>query len=149
MSEKDQRAEIEFQRERQQNFSYETTKVGGIIYDVRELEKVAEAIPIQEAPTQNFSDIVKEGRHYWLDKEGQRLGPWDILHNWQAAQNNSAWAEHVATISRANLNRPIWVTKDGDVFNGLHRLTKAFLDNVPKIQVRLFDTLPVTAVVKQ
>lgn len=134
------------QQERRMSFSYETTKVNGVIYDVRKLEALAEQLPIQEAPTEQFRVIASPGHHYWMDKNGQPLGPYDILQNWEAAQNNPAWSEHVATIKRANLDRPLWVTKDvesdHDVFNGLHRLTRAFIDKTPTVKIRVFENLP-------
>lgn len=140
-------------QERKMNFSYETTKVNGVIYDVRKLEALAEQLPIQEAPTEQFNTIVGPSHHYWLDANGQPLGPYDILKDWEAAQNNPAWAEHVATIKRANLNRPLWVTRtpesDQDVFNGLHRLTRAFIDKVPTVKIRVFEAIPDDAKVEQ
>ena len=140
------------QQERKMGFAYETTKVNGIIYDVRKLTALAEQLPIQEAPIEQFRSIASPGHHYWMDINGQPLGPYDILQDWEAAQNNPAWAEHVATIKRANLDRPLWVTKDEesdhDVFNGLHRLTRAFLNMAPTVKTRVFETLPEDAKVE-
>jgi hypothetical protein len=143
----------DLERERQQNYSYETTKVNGVIYDVRKLEALAEQLPIQEVPTEQLRDIASPGHHYWMDKNGHPLGPYDIIQDWAAAQNNPAWEEHVATIKRADLDRPLWVTKDEesdhDVFNGLHRLTRAFIDKVPAVKVRVFENLPESAKVRE
>ena len=135
--------------ERKMNFRFETTKVDGIIYDVRELEQAAEELAIVERNLNEFEETVAEGHHYWLDTNGNTLGPCDILRDWEAAQKTSAWSEHVATIKKANFDSPIWVTKDGYVFNGLHRLTAAFLQHRPTIKIRIFDSLPSSAQVKE
>jgi len=58
------------------------------------------------------------------------------------------WAGHVVVIKKANLEIPIWVTGDGLVFNGMHRLTKAFLENIPHIKVKVFNQLPESAIIK-
>jgi hypothetical protein len=92
---------------------------------------------------------VGEGHYFWEDRNGMKLGPAQILKDWEAAQQNPAWTDHVESIKRANLNNPIWAMKDGLVFDGMHRLTRAFIDKVAKVKIKIFEELPESAVIKQ
>jgi hypothetical protein len=77
-----------------------------------------------------------------MDRAGQRLGTHEILQDWENAQKIEAWADHVASIRRADLSKPIWMTADGHVFDGVHRLCRAVLENQPTIKARIMTELP-------
>ncbi|MBI2037620.1 MAG: hypothetical protein HYT15_01645 [Candidatus Magasanikbacteria bacterium] len=126
---------------------FETTTIGKKLYNVEILEHFAEQLPTQEVPLNELTDAVSQGNYYWTDKNNNLLGPYNLLQDWEAAQKNEAYAEHVATIQHADLSNPIWKTADGQVFNGMHRLTRAFLDKAPTIRVKIFDSFPDEAVV--
>lgn len=135
--------------EPKKDYDFETTSVQGKVYNVELLESSASKLEAQEMPLDQLAEAVAEGHYYWEDREGKKLGPADILKDWEAAQANEAWTDHVKTIKRANLANPIWQDKEGFVFNGMHRLTKAFLDAAPTILVKRFETLPEEAEVKE
>jgi hypothetical protein len=121
----------------------ETTSVGGVVYDVDALRYHAEQLPVEEVPIVIFQEWVGPDHRYWIDRNGEPLGPHDVLSDWEAAVRNPAWADHVATIQRADLTVPIWVhEQSGHVFDGMHRLTRALLDQRPTILVRTFRSLP-------
>ena len=128
----------------------ETTAVGDKIYDAEKLNQFAEALPEETLPLDSFTEAIDEDHTYWIDQEGNPLGPADILRDWQRAQENPAWAEHIAIIRGANLNRPIWIHKESrQVINGVHRLTRAFLDRLPEIKAKVFENLPDSAIVSR
>lgn len=128
--------------------STETTQVGGKIYSNHLLLKLADTIPIQEVPLSRVSEAVGPRHSYWIDANGAILAPHTLLQDWKAAENNPAWADHVASIKRADLSNPIWITRDGHVFDGVHRLSRAVLENKATILVRVFDELPKSALAK-
>ena len=132
----------------QKTYDFETTKVGGKIYNVELLEALAEKVEAEPVPLEELREAVAEGHYYWIDRDGEKLGPHQLLQDWEAAQKNPAWADHVETVRRADLTNPIWVTENEFVFNGMHRLTRAFLDGAETIMARRFRELPKEAVVE-
>lgn len=126
----------------------ETSRIGDKIIDVGVLAKFAENLPVETAPTKTFENAVGENQHYWIAEDGQHIGPFEILKNWEFAQKNPLWTEHVNSIKNANLDNPIWISPDGIVFDGMHRLTRAFLDGVKEIKVRRFKELPKEAIIE-
>ena len=127
---------------------FETTSVGGKVYNVALLESVAETIESKKIPLPQLQEAVGEGHFYWVDRKGEKLGPHQLLEDWEAAQKNDAWVDHVETIKRADTANAIWMTSDGFVFNGMHHLTRAFLDGKKTILVKVFLELPSTTEVK-
>jgi hypothetical protein len=136
-------------KEEEIGYRFETTSVNGNIYNVELLESFAEQLESEEVPLEKLEEAVGEGHYYWEDRSGNKLGPSQILKDWEAAQRNEDWADHVATIKRADLSNPIWISADGHVFNGMHRLTRAFIDKVPTIKVKKFSSLPDEAIVRK
>lgn len=127
--------------------SLETTSVHGKIYNIALLEPFAAQLKTEEIPLMEVREAVSEGHYYWEDRSGNKLGPHQILKDWDAAQRNDDWADHVATIKRADVSDPIWIADDGHVFNGMHRLTRAFLDHPATIKVKRFSSLPKEAII--
>ena len=128
---------------------FETTRIDEKLYNVELLGPFAESIPVQEIPSEIYREAVGEGHYYWIDRNREKLGPFQILRDWEAAQKNPAWADHVEIIKNANQNRPIWAMRDGQVFNGMHRLTKIFIDGIPTVKVKVFDALPDSALISE
>ena len=124
-----------------------TAEVGDKLYDILILKSFSEEIPIENVLTETLRDAVAEGNTYWLDTEGKMFGPAEILRDWDAAQHNPLWTEHIESIKHADLDNPLWIAPNGFVFDGMHRLTKAFIEGVKEIKVRRFTTLPEDAVV--
>lgn len=90
---------------------------------------------------------VDQGYFYWVDRDGVKLGPALLLADWEGAQSNPVWADHVETIRQAKWEEPIWLTRDGTVFNRIHRLIRGFIGNAKIITVRVFDELPESAII--
>lgn len=127
----------------------ETTQVAGKVYAIDALRTYAEQLPIDEVPLEELRSTIGPADHYWVGRDGKWFGPHDMLVDWEAAQANDAWSEHVETIKRADVSNPIWQMRGGLVFDGVHRLTRAMLDHAATIRVRTFDALPASAEVKE
>ncbi len=126
----------------------ETTHIDGRVYRNEDLREYAETLPVTELSLEELRAEVGPEHIYWIDRDGEQLAPHQIIEDWEAAQQNEAWADHVASIKRANLDDPIWKMRGGRVFDGVHRLTRAVIENRPTIKTRIFDELPDLALQK-
>ena len=123
----------------------ETTDWNGKRYDARALENWAEQFPEEIVSLESLRGCVGEEHLCWNDEQGEKLGPSQILKDWEAAKRNPAWAKHTYGVEHANLNNPIWIIKSGnaiEVVNGVHRLTRALIENKEEIKVRILPSLP-------
>lgn len=120
----------------------ETTSIGGREYTISELREHVEKFPEEDVPLDSLRAAVGPGHVYWIDRDGMPLAPAQIIEDWEAAQKVEAWADHVESIKRADFSKPIWVMVDGSVFDGVHRLTRAVLDNRTTIKARIVTSLP-------
>ncbi len=120
----------------------ETTSIGGRTYTIDALREHMDSIPTQELPLDVVRAAVGPQHAYWIDRNGNTLAPFQILQDWENAQKVEAWADHVESIRRADLTRPIWITPNGAVFDGVHRLIRAVLENKPTILVQIATDLP-------
>ena len=123
-------------------FDSETSTVRDAVYDMDIIKPMAEQIPVEHIPLTRLLERTSEGNYYWNDKQGKRLGPAQLLKDWEAAQHNPDWADHVQGIQRADMDEPLWMTREGHVFNGMHRLTRHILEKSETVPVRIFDELP-------
>lgn len=123
-----------------------TTTIDGVVYDVLKLRDHAERWPIREIPLASLRALVAPEQFYWLDRDDRWLSPAMILADWPAARDNPAWREHTERIARADLSWPIWLL-GVRLVDGAHRLTRAFLDDVPSVRARIFLELPAEAIV--
>lgn len=119
-----------------------TAQVGEKVYDIFALEKFAEGFPIETVQLDLLKDAVASGNTYWHDANGEMFGPAELLKDWPASEKNPLWTSHIENIKNADLNHPIWLTSDGVVFDGMHRLTRAFVDGAKEINIRRFNQLP-------
>lgn len=119
----------------------------GCLYDIFALRLYAEQLPVETIATEEFRPGVGKGNTYWSDKKHRTIGPAEFLHDWPAAQENPDWREHTQKVREADLSFPIWLAPDGTVLDGVHRLTKAFLEGVTQIQIRRFMAIPEWAIV--
>jgi len=126
---------------------FETTSVFGETYNVDKLFDYADRVPVQEVSLSTLGEAVAEGHYYWTDKHNKKLGPFDLLQDWEVSLQNPNWVDHVDNIKNADLQWPIWITADGHVFNGMHRLTRCFVEGISPVKIRVFDSLPPEAIV--
>ena len=130
------------------NYPFETTEVEGKIYNAHLLDVSARDLPVQEIATEQLAQAIDPTHSYWLDAEGNHFGPHHLLIDWNKAQKRERWKSHVENVKQADLANPIWIYRPtGQVINGVHRLTRAFLEHQPTIPVKYFDDLPIEALV--
>lgn len=128
------------------------------IYDVGKVIELAEQIPESEITPQSLEKL--RDNNYWHDKEGNWLGPHSIIGLYEAANQDwdhmvakqPGWEDHIQGVRRADYEKfPIIVVSKGDenhVIDGMHRLTKAWIDKADKIKAKRFEKLPDEAIVK-
>ena len=149
----------------------ETTTIGNDHYDVIYLQDYLAGHPELNIPLQlplidqRLTDAVAKGNTYWETTAGEKLGPSHFLELWaeQKAADGSLsvndflenlkvthpeWIKHINSIQYAekNIDQPIWLL-GGDQshpypFDGMHRLTRAFLDNRESIKAIIWDSVP-------
>jgi len=125
-----------------------TSEYGNKVYDIYALRNYAESLPVEIIPIESLSEAVGPEYTYWLDQNGVMFGPSEILKDWEVAQSNPLWQEHISKLKRVNIDTPIWLAPDGTVFDGVHRLTRAFIEGVKEIKVRKFKEIPESAIVQ-
>lgn len=138
--------------------SRHTTRINDTVYDVYKLIDIAEKsdLPVQEVPMTEFHEYLA-AEDGWTDVRGNSLGSKNIIdlankynQHWNTmimAKPN--WAEHIAKVRDADLQYPILTQGRTNVVDGVHRLTKAYLDDLDSISTRSFDKLPKEAIVKK
>ncbi len=149
----------------------ETTTVGNANYDVVYLEKFLADTPELNFPVEmplsdrRLQEAVSEGNTYWATKSGEKLGPSHFIELWNEQKSVDAsmsvdaflehlkishqdWIEHIQSIQFAgqNLDRPIWLYSDEQAhsypFDGMHHLTRAYLEGNASIKVIEWKELP-------
>jgi hypothetical protein len=119
--------------------------------DVYKLIRLAETVPSQSVPVGIFEE--HKSNKYWHDSRGGWLGPQDVI---DACRNvdeprtlvkdetlDSGLREHIQKVLDADyIEHPI-ITIKGVVVDGMHRLTKAFIEGVETIEVKNFKELPI------
>ncbi len=147
MGESFERAPQPMPEEHSENFH--TADHKGTTYDVYKLMEAAEALQEETVPIETF-DALKQQK-YWHDNKGEWLGPSDIIElanrhngNWNAMLlSNLDWAEHIKGTQAADYQtHHILVVGENEVIDGMHRLTKAWVDGATEIRIKRFESLP-------
>lgn len=131
--------------------------IDGKIYDVYKLIELAKTIEPKVIPTATF-DSSKEDK-FWNIKEDLRIGPSDIINSleenagdidWDGfIKEHPEWKEHLESIRDADYEKhPIIYTGRDVVVDGMHRLTKAWIDKVEEIKAKWIEELPDSAFYK-
>ncbi len=130
-----------------------TARVRGKLYDAHKLIDAAENLPVEVVPISTFDELKGEAA-CWTDKEGNRLGPKQLL---ELAEEYSGdfnamllakpeWEQHIVSLRDADYKTyPLLVEGDHNVIDGMHRLTRAWIDKAKEIKIKRFDKLPAEA----
>jgi hypothetical protein len=117
------------------------------IYDVYKLIKYAEntrAIKIE------VIDLVENfDKPCWTDKNGKKISPRKIINafletqSWAEVESaHPEWSKHIKQIKRADyVNHPILIY-NYKIVDGMHRLTRSFLEKASEIPARILPDLP-------
>lgn len=139
--------------------SRHTAEFEGKVYDVLKIIKIAQELPITEIPVAELEKM-NEGK-YWHGKNGEWLGPEDILDlydkaegNWNAMLlKNPNAVDHIMGVKEADYHKHplILVGPEANswVIDGMHRLTRALIDRVSTIKARRLEKLPEEAVISE
>jgi len=139
--------------------SRHTAEHGGKLYDVYKIIELARDLPVLTIPMERLAKM-REGK-YWHDKQGNWAGPTEIIELYE--QTNGDWdamvakrpelEKHIRSVQNADyeLYPLITVGPEGEewVIDGMHRLTKAWIDKIAEISIKRFDSLPEEAVIKE
>lgn len=123
--------------------------------DVYKLIHLAEAVTSKSVPLATF-----EGHklsNYWHDSRSNWLSPQDIITACKDVDDpyqlikdealDSGLREHIKKVLDADYVEYPIITINGVVVDGMHRLTKAFIDGIENIDVKDFEKLPSSVVV--
>lgn len=121
-----------------------TARINEGLFDVLKLREFSKNLPIEDYDVEQMrSRIFSPGSNYWTDNEGNQFDSAELLNNWDKAQNNPLWVEHVQKIKNANLNYPVWLYGEHDtIVDGVHRIAHALINNIPKIKIQRWVELP-------
>ena len=126
-----------------------TARVGDQLYDIMKLREFAESLPTHTSPIEQFEGYVAEGNLYWEDAQGSPIGPHQILQDWEAAQKNPLWEEHVQKIKHVQTSTPVWILEDGTFVDGMHRLTKSFIEKKSVVPYKIVDSILAQGIIEQ
>jgi len=120
--------------------------------DVYKLIHLAETLEEETISLSDLEHEIEESRNCWKDSDGNWLGPHMILReldtssgspDWdKLIKERPEWAKEVRKIMHARYDKyPLLLIKD-KLVDGMHRLTKAFIDGATEIKVKRFGELP-------
>lgn len=133
-----------------------TTTVDGNIYNVVVLIRLAKDLPVEHVDIAQFT--AQKYPKCWTDNNERWLGPWDILklaqkyHNYWSAIvfANLDWAAHTYRVRDAQYQEyPILIIGASRVIDGMHRLTKAWIDGATTVPVKRFAVMPQEAFLRK
>lgn len=134
-----------------------TFRVDENLYDVHKLIGAAEGLPVEIVPLSIFAGQEDETA-CWTDKKDKLLGPkqlLDLAAKYDADFNamilaNIDWAQHIVSVRDADYEEyPLLVVGDNNVIDGMHRLTRAWINKETEIKIRRFDKIPPEAEIKE
>lgn len=148
---------FELPKESAEGFSHFAT-INEKVYDVYKLIELAKTIEPKIVPIELF-DENKHGKH-WEITENVRIGPSDIIDSLEETagsidwddllKKHPEWKEHIESIRDGDYEKyPIMYTGEDVIVDGMHRLTKAWIDRVEKIKTKWLEELPDSAVYKE
>jgi hypothetical protein len=97
-----------------------------LIWDVDTLVRLALELPVEDLPLSNIRELAEP---YWFERDGP-------------APTCRAVVEHAKLINAADLQYPIIICPDGRVMDGMHRVARAALEELPTIRARRFVEMP-------
>lgn len=121
--------------------------------DIYKLIDLSQEIKVKEIDINKLEGTMDGS--YWYDKNGNWISPRSIILAYknlssfdEIIKRYPEWEDEVSKIKKANYKEyPIILIGDV-VIDGVHRLTKAFIDGVEEINVKQFERLPEVVIVK-
>lgn len=121
-----------------------TARINEGLFDVLKLRDFSAGLPVQNFQVETLRErMFAPGNNYWTDSENNKFDVADLLNDWEAAQDNPLWQEHVEKIKNADFSYPIWLYGQHDtIVDGAHRLAAALLNNISEIPMQRWIDLP-------
>ena len=124
-----------------------TTEFEGMTIDVYKLISFAEQEEPVTLPIAQFENTKQN--NYWHDSHGEWLGPQDVISLVASVEDPHTLMQdesidielrrHIKKVLAADYRSYPIITIKGEVKDGMHRLTKAFIDGADSIDVKSFD----------
>jgi len=126
--------------------------------DVYKLIHLSESLPIKSVSLEELHDT-KFSDADWIDKNGKRFGPRQIIEavekykgdpDWdEVSREHPEWADDIEEIRNADyINHPI-ILIGSAVIDGMHRVTKAWVQGAKNVNARRFMELPEDSVTSE
>lgn len=127
-----------------------TTTVFGKRYNVFTLWEFARQLPVETVSVSLF-DKYREETDCWGN-----LGPKNLLglvslygvHYNTMVLAQPSWASHIRRVQYCSNEYPLLVLGEDDVLDGMHRLTRAWIDGIQEIKIQRFLRMPKSAIVR-
>lgn len=121
-----------------------------ICVDIHKLRPHALILPSKRVKLELFRSFIDdtEENNRWGNERGGKFGPALLLQRFADDNLDDELKGHVIRICEADLSFPIWMFQ-GQIIDGLHRLTKAFVQEEKDILVQEWETIPDEAVLKE
>jgi hypothetical protein len=100
-----------------------------LLWDVHRLWRLAEELPVERVSLEVFQSVLENRRYRFWAQEEQVPPHLEI-------------ASYARRISDVDLAYPIILSAEGELMDGLHRLTKAWMLGVEMIRVGRFPVTP-------
>lgn len=116
----------------------------GIRYSVDKLTEMAKSLEPEEIPITELQGAIEN--ECWEDLDSKKLKPQEVLKAIREGEDKyPKLKRHIDSIKNSNPQKPILVVMiNGElvVFDGMHRLTKLFLEQKTSALVIKFESLP-------
>lgn len=129
----------------------------GVEYDVYKLIDLAQELVVKQVAVADLRERAFEDKCWRNGDEGKEsleIGAKDIYDAVvsasgdydEAIKANSPLARHIFKTMIADPSYPIILGPQGNIIDGMHRMTKAIIENREEIPVRQFNTMPQGAI---
>ena len=103
------------------------TSTGIDAWDVRRLITLSQSLPVRMIDRNGISEV---NENHWY------------FHDPKVQPTPASLIEHMRLIAECDLSHPIILDSEGRVMDGMHRVCKAILENVPVIPAVRFEIDP-------
>lgn len=134
-----------------------TADFEGYTIDVFKLIELSKEIAAEEIDIQSLEKFRQNC--YWHDRNGNWISPGEIIDEaekhedglvWDnMAANRPEWEDEIRKIQAADYKSYPIILIGNYVIDGIHRLTKAWIDGVNTLQVKRFPALPEETIISK
>jgi len=131
-----------------------TADFEGHTIDVFKLINLAESLEVEDVELDGLQDCIDNNKN-WHDKNGNWLGAREIVDEAKKYNGNldkvianyPEWQDEIEKIKQADYQTHPLLFIGDNIIDGMHRLTKAWIDGAGVIRVKRFKELPEKAII--